>query len=76
VRRKIVAAVRDMSYTKMSQINEVSTLKSGDFVMPDPEDQQVWNASLGLDLADRSVFEAEVLIWRIVRERSSHSGSR
>ena len=44
--------------------------------MPDPEDQQVWNASLGLDLADRSVFEAEVLIWRIVRERSSHSAAQ
>jgi len=44
--------------------------------MPDPEDQQVWNASLGLDLADRSVFEAEVLIWRIVRERAAHSGDR
>ena len=39
--------------------------------MPDPEDQQVWNASLGLDLADRTVLEAEVLIWRIVRQRSA-----
>ena len=37
--------------------------------MPDPEDQQVWNASLGLHLADRSVLEAEVLIWRIVRQK-------
>jgi hypothetical protein len=59
----------------MSYTNEISTPKLGDFAMPDPEDQQVWNASLGLDLADRSVFEAEVLIWRIVRERSSHSGN-
>ncbi len=39
--------------------------------MPDPEDQQVWNASLGLDLADRTVLEAEVLIWRIVRQRAA-----
>ena len=39
--------------------------------MPDPEDQPVWNASLGLDLADRTVLEAEVLIWRIVRQRAA-----
>jgi hypothetical protein len=44
---------------------------STDFLMPDPEDQQVWNASLGLDLADRTVLEAEVLIWRIVRQRAA-----
>ena len=65
-----------MSCTKMSQTSEISTPKPGDFAMPDPEDQQVWNASLGLDLANRSVFEAEVLIWRIVRERSSHSAAQ
>jgi hypothetical protein len=35
--------------------------------MPDLEDQLVWSASLGLDLADRPVLEAEVLIWRIVQ---------
>jgi hypothetical protein len=39
--------------------------------MPDPEDQEVWSASLGLDLADRTVLEAEVLIWRIVRQKSA-----
>jgi len=39
--------------------------------MPDLEDQQIWRASLGLDLADRTVLEAEVLIWRIVREKSA-----
>jgi hypothetical protein len=39
--------------------------------MPDPEDQQVWSASLGLDLADRTVLEAEVLIWRILRQKST-----
>ncbi len=40
---------------------------SNDFPMPDLEDQLVWSASLGLDLADRPVLEAEVLIWRIVQ---------
>ena len=39
--------------------------------MPDLDDQQVWKASLGLDLADRTVLEAEVLIWRIVRQKSA-----
>ena len=40
-----------------------------DFPMPDPEDQLYWTASLGLDLSDRTVLEAEVLIWRIVRQK-------
>ena len=44
---------------------------STDFLMPDLEDQQVWRASIGLDLADRTVLEAEVLIWRIVRQKSA-----
>jgi hypothetical protein len=35
------------------------------------EDQQVWRASIGLDLADRTVLEAEVLIWRVVRQKSA-----
>ena len=39
--------------------------------MPGPEDQLYWSASLGLDLADRTVLEAEVLIWRIVRQKSA-----
>jgi len=43
---------------------------SNDFPMPDLEDQLVWSASLGLDLADRPILEAEVLIWRIVQQRS------
>jgi len=38
--------------------------------MPDLEGQQIWRASIGLDLADRPVLEAEVLIWRIVRQKS------
>lgn len=44
---------------------------STDFRMPGPEDQLYWSASLGLDLADRTVLEAEVLIWRIVRQKSA-----
>ena len=44
---------------------------SNDFPMPDLEDQLVWSASLGLDLADRPVLEAEVLIWRIVHREDS-----
>ncbi len=36
-----------------------------------PEDQLYWSASLGLDLADRTVLEAEVLIWCIVRQKSA-----
>jgi hypothetical protein len=39
--------------------------------MPGPEDHLYCSASLGLDLADRTVLEAEVLIWRIVREKSA-----
>jgi hypothetical protein len=44
---------------------------STDFLMPALEDQQVWRASIGLDLADRTVLEAEVLIWRVVRRKSA-----
>jgi hypothetical protein len=39
--------------------------------MPDLDDQQVWRASLGLDLADRTVLEAEVLVWRIIWQKSA-----
>jgi hypothetical protein len=42
-----------------------------DFMMPDLDDQQVWRASIGLDLADRTVLEAEVLMWRILRQKSA-----
>ena len=41
-----------------------------DFLVPDLDDQQIWRACIGLDLADRTVLEAEVLIWRIVQQRS------
>ena len=44
---------------------------STDFMMPDLDDQQVWRASIGLDLADRTVLEAEVLMWRILRQKSA-----
>ncbi len=32
---------------------------------------QVWRASVGLDLADRTVLEAEVLMWRILQQKSA-----
>jgi hypothetical protein len=43
---------------------------STDFLMPDLDDQHLWRVCIGLDLADRSVLEAEVLIWRILQQRS------
>ena len=42
---------------------------SNDLLLRDLDGQQVWRASVGLDLADRTVLEAEVLIWRIVRQK-------
>jgi hypothetical protein len=39
--------------------------------MPDLDDQHLWRACIGLDMADRTVLEAEVLIWRIVRQKSA-----
>jgi hypothetical protein len=53
----------------VSNLTPLRTLT--DFAMPVPEDQLYWSASLGLDLADRTVLEAEVLIWRIVRQKSA-----
>jgi hypothetical protein len=44
---------------------------STDFLKSDLDDQQVWKACIGLDLADRTVLEAEVLIWRIVQQKSA-----
>ena len=53
-------------------VSRLTSLRtSTDFPMPDPEDQLFWSASLGLDLADRTVLEAEVLIWRIVWQKSA-----
>jgi hypothetical protein len=47
-----------------------SSRRSTDFPKSDLDDQQVWKAYIGLDLADRTVLEAEVLIWRIVQQKS------
>jgi hypothetical protein len=44
---------------------------STDSLKSDFDDQQVWRACIGLDLADRTVLEAEVLIWRIVQHKSA-----
>ncbi len=43
---------------------------STDFLVPELEDQHLWRLCIGLDLADRTVLEAEVLIWRIAQQRS------
>ncbi len=48
-----------------------SLRNSPDFPVPHLEDQQVWRASVGLDLADRTVLEAEVLMWRILQQKSA-----
>ena len=48
-----------------------SPRSSTDFLKSDLDDQQVWKACIGLDLADRTVLEAEVLIWRIVQQKSA-----
>jgi hypothetical protein len=42
---------------------------SNEFPLRDLDDQEVWRVSVGLDLTDRTVLEAEVLMWRIVRQR-------
>ena len=42
---------------------------SNDLLLRDLDGQQVWRASVGLDLVDRTVLEAEVLMWRIVRQK-------
>jgi hypothetical protein len=42
---------------------------SNEFLLRDLDDQEVWRASVGLDLTDRTVLEAEVLMWRIVQQR-------
>jgi hypothetical protein len=44
---------------------------STDFLKSDLDDQQFWKACIGLDLADRTVLEAELLIWRIVQQKSA-----
>ena len=51
--------------------NVLFSSHSTDFAMPSPEDQLLWSASLGLDLAERAVLEAEVLVWRIVQRKAA-----
>ena len=41
------------------------------FLKSDSDDQEVWRARIGLDLADRTVLEAEVSISRIVQQTSA-----
>ena len=53
-----------------ADLNSLHT--STDFPISELEkDQLFWHISLGLDLSDRSVLEAEVLIWRIARQKSA-----
>ena len=42
---------------------------SNESLLRDFDDQEFWRASVGLDLMDRTVLEAEVLMWRIVQQR-------
>jgi len=42
---------------------------SNESLLSDLDDQEVWRASVGLDLMDRTVLEAEVLMWRIVQQK-------
>ena len=42
---------------------------SNETLLRDFDDQEFWRASVGLDLTDRTVLEAEVLMWRIVQQR-------
>jgi hypothetical protein len=42
---------------------------SNESLLSDLDDQEVWRASVGLDLTSRTVLEAEVLMWRIVQQR-------
>ena len=42
---------------------------SNESLLSDLDDQEVWRASVGLDLTSRTVLEAEVLMWRIVQQK-------
>jgi hypothetical protein len=53
--------------------NMASSSSSTDFLKSDLDDQQFWKACIGLDLANRTVLEAEILIWRIVQQKSALS---
>lgn len=51
-------------------MNMDSSRSPTDFLKSGLDDQRFWKACIGLDLADRTVLEAEVLIWRIVQQMS------
>ena len=56
----------------ISAVNKmIFPASSSDLLKSDFDDQEVWKACIGLDLADRTVLEAEVLIWRIVQQKSA-----
>ena len=38
--------------------------------------ETIWKSSAGLDLSDRTVLEAEVLIWRICTARAARLARR
>lgn len=51
-----------------SQPTEASEKSS--YVQPDADLDAIWRLAVGLDLGSRSVFEAEVLMWRICNAKS------
>jgi hypothetical protein len=44
--------------------------KESKSVQPDADLDAIWRFAVGLDLGDRSVLEAEVLMWRICKAKS------
>jgi len=40
------------------------------YAQPDADLDAIWRLAVGLDLGDRSVLEAEVLMWRICNAKS------
>ncbi len=36
-----------------------------------PEPDVTWRTAIGLDLANRPVLEAELLLWRLARQRAA-----
>jgi len=59
-----------------SQSTDPSRLSADDrrarsnYWQPDPDVDAIWRTAIGLDLEDRSVLEAEVLLWRICSAKS------
>jgi hypothetical protein len=50
--------------------------KRRDYLQPDPDLDTIWRLSIGLDLENRSVLEAEVLISRICSAKSLPDSAR